>query len=110
MLNLRLQRGQEIAEKVRQIKRISDKKYKVKSQSGNGFYHIVSGKLGWVCTCADHFYRGVIYKHIHAVEISLAIRKKVIERQPVAISEINVFVCTQCQSDQIVKHGIRHKA
>ena len=108
MLNLRLRRGQEIAEKVRQIKRINDKKYKVKSQSGSGFYRVVFNKLGWVCSCADHFHRGVICKHIHAVEISLAIRNKVIERQPISISQVNVIVCTQCQSDQIVKHGIRH--
>jgi transposase-like protein len=109
MINLRLQRGQEIAEKVRQIKRLSDKKYRVNSQSGNGYYHVVRNKLGWVCSCADHIYRGVVCKHIHAVEISLAIRNKVIEIQPpVTIPEANVFVCTQCQSDQIVKHGIRH--
>ncbi len=51
-------------------------------------------------------YRGITCKHIHAVELSLNIRKEV-ERQ-IIIPEITVNVCPQCQSNQIVKHGIRH--
>jgi putative transposase len=52
-------------------------------------------------------YRGITCKHIHAVEISLAIRKKV--ENEIVIQPLNInSLCPQCQSDQIVKHGIRH--
>jgi putative transposase len=59
------------------IKRIINSKYVVISQSGNGNYEIQSTALGWVCSCQDHVYRGVKCKHIHAVEISFALRKQV---------------------------------
>jgi putative transposase len=51
-------------------------------------------------------YRGIICKHIYAVSLSLNLRKEV--ESQIVISEITVNVCTQCQSSQIVKHGIRH--
>jgi putative transposase len=106
MINQRLQRGQEIA-KANQIRRIDDNTYKVKSQSGGGTeYDILSTEVGWICSCPDHMYRGVTCKHIHAVEISLALRKKV--ENEVVIQPVNISLCPQCQSEQIVKHGIRH--
>jgi len=105
MINQRLQRGQEIA-KANQIRRIDSNTYVVKSQSSNYEYEILSTELGWICSCPDHMYRDVTCKHIHAVEISLALRKKV-ENEGV-IQPLNISLCPQCQSDQIVKHGIRH--
>jgi transposase-like protein len=104
--NLRLQRGQEIANNPNQVKRFNDNEYKVKSQSSSSEYDIIASELGWVCSCPDHKFRGVICKHIHAVEISLAIRKNV--EKEIVIQQVNAFACPQCQSDQIVKHGIRH--
>jgi putative transposase len=105
MINQRLQRGQEIA-KANQIRRIDSNTYIVKSQSSINEYDVLSTELGWICSCPDHMYRGVTCKHIHAVEISLAIREKV--ENEVAIQPLNISLCPQCQSDQIVKHGIRH--
>src|SRR5919109_2282314 len=102
MINQRLQRGQEIA-KANQIRRIDSNTYIVKSQSSINEYDVLSTELGWICSCPDHMYRGVTCKHIHAVEISLAIREKV--ENEVAIQPLNISLCPQCQSDQIVKYG-----
>ncbi|MGB6594202.1 MAG: hypothetical protein WBE68_22110 [Candidatus Nitrosopolaris sp.] len=66
----RQQQGLAIANITGTIKRISELKYFVKSQSGNGDYEINSTDLGWVCSCPDPNYRGVKGKHIFAVEIS----------------------------------------
>jgi hypothetical protein len=57
------------------IKRINESKYVVKSQNGNGDYHVSSTDLGWVCSYPDHKFRGVKCKHIF--EISFALRKEV---------------------------------
>lgn len=100
----RLERGQEIADKPNQVVRINEKSYKVKSQSSDNEYQILKVESGWICSCADHMYRGVTCKHIYSVEISQQIRQQV---QQVVISEI-ANVCPQCKSEQIVKHGIRH--
>ena len=50
-------------------------------------------------------YRDVCCKHIHAVEISLKIRKKV--EQATIIKEISVDCCKFCSSDRITKKGIK---
>jgi putative transposase len=106
MINQRLQRGQEIA-KANHIRRIDSNTYVVKPQSiSNNEYDVLSTELGWICSCPDHMYRGVTCKHIHAVEISLVIRNKV--ENEVVIQPLNISVCPRCQSEQIVKHGIRH--
>jgi putative transposase len=107
MKDTRLGRGQEIANKSNQIIRVDENTYKVKSQSGNNEeYDLIETELGWLCSCADHMFRGVICKHIHAVEISLELRKTVASE--VVIPQINVNSCPQCQSELIVKDGLRH--
>lgn len=110
MDNLRLQRGQQIANKPNQVERLDDKSYKVKSQSSDIDYDIVAGETGWRCSCPDHVFRGVTCKHIHAVELSLALREKVASEAvtPTIIQPVMVKTCPQCQSEQIVKHGVRH--
>ena len=100
--NIREVKGQQL---LNSVKRIDANTYQVKSQSGNGFYDIISTELGWVCNCPDHMYRGVTCKHIYSVEISQQIRQQV--QNQIVISEIT-NVCPQCKSEQIVKHGIRH--
>jgi putative transposase len=77
------------------IKRISELRYVVKSQSGNGDYDVNSTDLGWVCACADHTYRGVKCKHIFAVEISFALRKEV------EVTRIDIHFCIYCKSPWI---------
>jgi transposase-like protein len=111
MQDLQTQRGLEIANKTNHVLRINDYSYKVKSQSTKTIYYdIVVGELGWIYSCPDHKYRGITCKHIHAVTISLELRRKVesdIVRTTV-IQPININKCPQCKSEVIVKHGIRH--
>jgi uncharacterized Zn finger protein len=85
------------------VKRIDESTYKVKSQSGNGEYDVISTELGFRCSCPDHIYRGVKCKHIIAVEISFSLRKKVEEESQVIIPAINIQNCPRCQSDNIIK-------
>jgi putative transposase len=87
------------------IKRISELKYVVKSQNGNGDYDISSTDLGWVCSCPDPTYRGVKCKHIFAVEISFALRKQV---EAARIEPVDTDFCMYCKSPWIVKDGLRH--
>jgi putative transposase len=103
----REERGQAIAEKDGQIKRVSEYLYRVKSQSGNGVYTVKNTEIGWKCSCPDHQTRGLECKHIIAVKLSFAIRKQV---EKVRIAPINstVDVCVYCGSSLIVKDGVRH--
>jgi transposase-like protein len=87
------------------IKRISETKYVVKSQNGNGDYDVCSTDLGWVCSCPDHKFRGVKCKHVFAVEISFALRKEV---EVARIEPLDINCCIFCNSSNIVKDGLRH--
>lgn len=105
-IGTREDRGKAIAEKAGQIIRINDKSYKVKSQSSETLYDVISTEIGWKCSCPDHTSRGVKCKHIFAVEVSFNLReqvKKSILIQPIVISE-----CLYCHSGNIKKDGIRH--
>ena len=104
-MNPRQERGQTIAEKQGQIERVSDDRYFVKSQSSDKSYDVVSTEHGWTCQCPDHVYRRVCCKHIHAVKISLRIRKEV---KPKTVMEpIQHDSCIFCNSKNIKKKGIR---
>jgi transposase-like protein len=104
-VNLRQARGQEIVKLGNQIQRLDDTHYQVNSQSGHGVYDIILGANGWVCSCPDSMYRNVKCKHCFAVEISLSLRKAV---EPRKIEPININNCIHCNSDRIVRFGIRH--
>ncbi|MCL5317092.1 MAG: DDE-type integrase/transposase/recombinase [Thaumarchaeota archaeon] len=105
-VDYRQERGQAIAKLDNQIRRLDEHTYTVQSQSGNGVYTIMSTELGWLCECPDHMYRDVKCKHLWAVEISLALRKKV--ESSVIIQPISVKSCPKCRSESIKRHGIRH--
>lgn len=107
--NLREERGREIAKKGEQVRRIDKNRYQVSSQSNYGHWHdVIAIESGWSCTCADHKYRHVCCKHIHAVEFSIKIREEVRARSQTVIEAIPTSKCPHCQSERIVKHGIRH--
>jgi putative transposase len=106
--NERLQRGQELANKPNQIRRIDEMSYKVKSQSSDNEYDVMITELDWLCSCSDHIYRGVKCKHIHAVEFSQTLRKEVKQKASVVIQPIVNSNCIFCKSDNLVKFGIRH--
>src|SRR5437660_3886751 len=102
----RQQEGLAIANIDGAIKRISEIKYVVKSQNGNGGYDVCSTDLGWNCSCPDHKFRGVKCKHVYAVEVSFALRKEVEVTRIEPIT--NTTNCIFCSYSNIVKFGIRH--
>src|SRR5688500_9806680 len=105
----RLQKGKAIANKPNQITRINDHTYKVKSQSSDNDYDMLNTKLGWICSCCDHIYRGVKCKHLYAVEFSLALRKEVKKATTSAVVIQPVgLACQFCNSKNFVKDSIRH--
>lgn len=104
-LSVREYKGRKIAKLGDQVKRIDQHTYKVKSQSSNNWYEIISIESGWKCSCPDHTFRKVCCKHIHAVEFSLKIRKEV---QINKIEPINVQACEFCNSTNFIKNSIRH--
>jgi putative transposase len=106
-LNSREQRGKVIAEIPNQITRVDEHSYKVKSQSGNGEYDVISTEVGWICSCPDFLFRKIEKcKHIYGTEFSLTLRKKV--ESSIVIQPITALACVKCGSDKIVKKALRH--
>jgi len=104
--NDRESRGQVIANVERAVKRYSDYRYVVNSQSSKVKYKVILTKLGWTCSCPDHKFRGGKCKHIYAVEFSRAVRETV--KEQVVIQPISQLACRYCSSEHIVKKAIRH--
>ncbi|MER5174602.1 MAG: DDE-type integrase/transposase/recombinase [Candidatus Nitrosocosmicus sp.] len=88
------------------VKRIDDGNYQIKSLIRNEIYRIIATSLGWICSCADHMFRGVKCKHIYAVEFSLELRKTVVEIRK--IEAIAISGCKYCKSENLIKYGLRH--
>jgi hypothetical protein len=72
----RKQQGELIAQTKGSIKRLDDRNYREFSVGGDGSYNVQLAELGFVCSCADHLYRGVKCKHIHAVDALRELVKK----------------------------------
>jgi len=106
IIDTRKQKGIEIAKTGNQIKRIDENSYKVKSQTGNGEYDVISTENDCFCSCYDHVYRHVKCKHSWAVETSLALCKPV--SPSVVIQPINALMCQHCDSNKVVKNALRH--
>ncbi len=107
--NPREEKGKEISKKYDQIKRIDDDHYEVQSQTAYfKWYNVISTESGWKCNCPDHTYRQICCKHIHAVEFSIKIREEIREKNRATIEPIACDKCPKCQSNNIVKHGVRH--
>ena len=105
--SVRQEKGRKIALKSDLI-RVSDYHYHVHSQTTNRDYDVIRTNEKWHCSYPDHKFRHVCCKHIHAVEFSLKVRDEVRKEKAVIIEPVNPSKCTQCQSSDIVKHGIRH--
>ncbi len=103
---IREEKGKRIADKKDAIKCLSDNRYRVRSQSGNGMYYVEKTEIGWKCTCPDHKFRGMKCKHIWAVEISQGMRKQA--KPNIILEPITVTNCPACNSVNIKKDGIRH--
>jgi transposase-like protein len=106
VLAMRQVKGQQIAHLEGAVRRFSDEVYYVKSQSGHGEYEVYRNPTGWACECPDSRFRNVKCKHQWAVELSRALREKVINK--FSIEPIDTQTCPICGSRNIIKHGIRH--
>jgi len=73
--NLREEKGKAIATQGNQIKKVNDHSFKVKSQSGNGFYEVKATESGMTCDCPDFVYRGGKCKHIMATRYYLQVKR-----------------------------------
>lgn len=105
--NTREEKGKEIALKSDLI-RVSDYHYHVHSQTSKRDYDVIKTGANWTCNCADHVFRHVCCKHIHAVEFSIKIREEVREKNKVTIQPVTIDSCLFCKSKEIKKYGIRH--
>ena len=105
VIGTREDRGRAIAEKDRQIMRMNDHSYKVKSQSSDILYDITQTENGWKCNCPDHETRGVKCKHIFAVELVFNLREQVKKN---VIHPLEITDCIYCHSTNIKKFGVRH--
>jgi len=108
MENLREERGKEIASHEGQVKRISDNEYEVLSQSKAQYfiyYCVKKSESGWTCTCPDFRTREEKCKHIYAVAISHNLHEEIVNE---IISPIEMKNCPNCDSSNVMKHGVRH--
>lgn len=103
--NLREQRGMAIAQSVKQINRVDENFYTVKSQSGNGEYAVSQVDHEWICECPDNKFRGVKCKHIFAVEFSKSLRAEVAVRRIQPLE--NLSECIYCGSQNLMRAGKR---
>jgi transposase-like protein len=105
-LDYREMKGEAIARQFGWVQRVDEHFYRVHSQVRDFEYSVLSTEVGWVCSCPDFEYRQVKCKHIGAVELSFILRK-IVAREPVIIQPVSVKNCPSCNSENIVKHGIR---
>lgn len=74
--DIRAAKGKAIAAKGNQVKKINDRHFKVKSQSGSKVYEVKETEFGTVCSCPDFVYRGGQCKHILATKYYLEVQKE----------------------------------
>jgi transposase-like protein len=105
-VNLREEKGLQIAQTQSQIVTIEENFFTVRSQSGRGEYTIYSVDGELHCSCPDHTFRHVKCKHLFAVEFSLKMKEQV--KKNVVIQEVNISKCVFCHSAHLKKYGVRH--
>ena len=108
--NKRMARGLDILKDESAINRVNQRKYLVKSQSGEGCYTVKRGHNTWFCDCPDYVHRKVYCKHIHAVIYSNNLAKKVKQDIPepkLIDTEFKPFCCPSCHSNNVKKNGQR---
>ncbi len=103
---VRKMRGQVIAQIEANVRRIDEHEYRVRSQSGNGEYIVLSTEMGWTCSCPDATLREQKCKHIFAVELSLELRRRIENAK--RIIPLDYQSCLLCGSGKIVRDGILH--
>jgi putative transposase len=106
-LDFREQRGESIARQFGAVQRVDEHSYRVRSQSRDFEYHILSTEVGWVCSCPDFEHRQMKCKHIHAVELSFILRK-IVAKEQTKIQPVGANGCIYCGSKSVAKDGVRH--
>ena len=88
---------------------LGENKFRVPSQSDNGFYIVTKGYKVWNCTCPDCQFRNVECKHINSVKFWLKLKDKLKEETTFTtdIEVNNVIKCPYCSSTNFVKRGKR---
>jgi len=108
-LEARQVRAWEMLSNGNEIKRLNENAYRVKSQSGNGFYLVTRQGADWACECPDYANRQIACKHIYAVYFSLNFREHVITKNlSLEITSPDQEQCSVCGSTQIQKWGWRY--
>lgn len=87
------------------VRQNSETEYIVKSQSGNGEYKVSKTYKGWLCTCPDYSFRGLLCKHIFAVKFSDKMRQAV--KRNLVLEPVSVSQCQFCGSSKLRRYGIR---
>jgi transposase-like protein len=91
-----------------EIKRLNENAYRVKSQSGNGFYLVSRQGEDWSCECPDFANRQIACKHIYAVYFSLNFREHVTAKN-LSLDSPDQEQCSVCGSTQTHKWGWRYR-
>jgi hypothetical protein len=106
--DFRAQRGEAIAQIAGAVRRIDDTSYIVRSQSGNGEYHLVSGENGGICPCPDARFRGVKCTSdrddgdaVYFSGLSFASTSKALRLKGVKVSSVSVYKWVKkiCRAD-----------
>ena len=108
--NGRKLRGLAIVAQAGTIDRIDSETYRVKSQSGNGWYRVAKENSEWRCECPDYVNRGVVCKHSYAVSCSITLRDKATSQNfspRMELPQSQSLGCKKCGSIETVKDGIR---
>lgn len=108
-MNNRETKAQKIIQKENQIKQIDNHTFQVKSQSSEKWYDVISTESGFICSCPDSRFRNTLCKHSISVEISQGLRKYIEEEKykQVIINPVEINGCKFCESDNIIKKGLR---
>jgi transposase-like protein len=107
--NGRKLRGLAIVAQAGTIERINAETYRVKSQSGNGWYQVSKEDGEWRCECPDYARRGVVCKHCYAVACSITLRDKATSQNFPPRVELPQLSSLSCKrgSPEIVIDGLR---
>lgn len=111
-LEARQLRAWEMLSNGNEIKRMNENVYRVKSQSGNGFYNVINQDGNWSCDCPDYTNRQLACKHIYCTFFSLNFREHVTSKNLnlLTIESPDENQCASCGSTHIQKWGWRHRA
>jgi putative transposase len=109
-LEARQIRAWEMLSNSNEIKRVNENAYRVKSQSGNGFYLVSKQGEDWTCECPDFVHRQNACKHIYATYFSLNFREHVTSKNlALEVTSPDLEQCSVCGSSHIQKWGWRYR-